>query len=218
MDSDQDKKFQFMLKEYEMFYGKFEMHYSAVEKTIFIYFLILGGTLSASSLSIKNWGNFSIFNLNNLQIIFSVFISAIGLITILKIVEHRLLIIKYVKGLNLNRKWFFDNCGKNDLEAYSIFEASEKSPKYYKPFRHFFWEVLGMTAINSSFLSIATINLGRKLLNLKSKDYRIYNWGWFFILFITMTILVIKYYKWRGQKEENELKNKSYGNPKEFFS
>jgi hypothetical protein len=90
-------KYEFMLKEYEMLYSKFEMHYAAVEKTIGIYFLIIGGILSTNSFLIKDWNNFSIFFISDFQVFCCLFISTIGFITSMKVIEHRLLIIAYVK-------------------------------------------------------------------------------------------------------------------------
>ena len=107
--SDKNNNFNFMLKEYEMHYGKFEMHYNAVEKTISLYFIIIAGIISANGFFLKNINDFFIFELNDFQILCCLFIALIGLITILKVIEHRILIIKYVKNLNLKRKWFIDN-------------------------------------------------------------------------------------------------------------
>lgn len=194
-----------------MLYSKFDMHYSAVEKTFAVYFLIIGGILSANSVIVKNWNAFSIFKLSDFQIFCCLFISTIGFVTTMKIIEHRLLIITYVKNLNLNRKWFFDNYGENELNAYSIFEANEKSPKYYKPFRHFYWEILGIGAINSSFLSLVIINLVVTF-NLQSKHYILLNWVWFAIITITITSVNIFIYRWRGNSEENKLEKKNLGN------
>src|SRR5690606_11457834 len=146
------KLFGFMLKEYEMLYSKFEMHYNSVEKTIGLYFLIIGAIVSANGFFIKNDPLFSIFSLSEFQIACCFFIFIVGTIVSLKIIEHRLLIITYVKNLNQNRKWFNENIANNDIQKYSLFEASYKSPKYYKKYRHFYWEVMGIAIINSSFL------------------------------------------------------------------
>lgn len=78
-----DKMFEFMLKEYEMLYSKFEMHYAAVEKTIGLYFLIIGAIVSANSLFIKSDVSFSIFSLSEFQISCCFFIFIVGTIVLL---------------------------------------------------------------------------------------------------------------------------------------
>lgn len=207
-----EKKFQFMLKEYEMLYSKFEMHYSAVEKTITVYFLIIGGMLSANSVLIKDWDNFSLFSLRDFQIFCCLFISIIGFVTTMKIIEHRLLIITYVKNLNLNRKWFFDSYGENELQAYSIFEATGETPKYYKPFRHFYWEILGIATVNSAFLSVFIINLVA-MFKFQSVYCVLINWAWFALITLIETAIILVIYKKRGDKEEAKLKAKGLGKP-----
>lgn len=156
---DVDKMFEFMLKEYEMLYSKFEMHYNAVEKTIGLYFLIIGAIVSANGIFIRNDETFSIFNLSEFQISCCFFIFIVGAIMALKVIEHRLLIITYVKNLNQNRKWFNVSVANEELQKYSLFEATYKSPKYYKKYRHFYWEVMGVAIINSSFLALFLVNV-----------------------------------------------------------
>lgn len=212
MDIDQivrDKQFAFMLKEYEMLYSKFEMHYSAVEKTVSIYILIIGGILSTNGFLMKVVNNFSVFRLNGFQIFCCFFISIVGTILTLKVMEHRLLIITYVKSLNLNRKWFFDNLDPNRFAEYSLFEASYKSPKYFKRYRHFYWEVLGLSLINSSFLSLFLINIICKI-GVTSKYAELINWSFCVFVCVISTYLIIRYYKYRGEKEENKLDERNF--------
>jgi len=202
-----DKVFQFMLKEYEMLYSKFEMHYGAVEKTITLYFVIIGAIISSNSFYIKDFNSFSIFELSNFQIFCCLFIFIVGSVTILKVIEHRLLIITYVKNLNQNRKWFSEKVSNNELQKYSMFEASYKSPKYYKKYRHFYWEVLGLSIINSSFVSLFLINVF-KLLKIDSKFHNFINWVWYILISILFIILFFVYYKNRAKSEEKNLESK----------
>lgn len=202
--SKKENTFLFMLKEYEMLYSKFEMHYSAVEKTISLYFIIIGAILSANSFFIKDFNNFSIFSLTEFQIFCCIFIFILGSVNLLKVIEHRLLIITYVKNLNQNRKWFIEKFEKEQLQKYSIFETTYKSPKYYKKYRHFYWEVLGIGIINSSFLSLAIINLLR-IFQLQSKYYIIINWLFFILISLISTILFMGYYKFKGNHMEKDL-------------
>jgi hypothetical protein len=180
------------------------MHYSAVEKTIGLYILIIGGILSTNSFMIKQSSTFSIFALNNFQIFCSFFISTVGLITTLKVIEHRILIITYVKSLNLNRKWFFDNITPNEFIKYSLFTASYKSPKYFKRFRHFYWEILGISIINSSFFALFFINIFKNI-GFQSKHAELSNWLFFVIICIIVSALSMGYYKVRGEHEELDL-------------
>ncbi len=204
----EDQAFQFMLKEYEMLYSKFEMHYSAVEKTITLYFVIIGAIISSNSFLIKDFNSFSIFELSNFQIFCCFFVFIVGSVTVFKVIEHRLLIITYVKNLNQNRKWFSDKVGNNELQKYSMFEVSYKSPKYYKKFRHFYWEVLGLSIINSSFISLFLINIF-KLLENKSKYHGFFNCLWYIIISIILVLSFLQYYKKRGECEEEKLESKN---------
>lgn len=196
-----------MLKEYEMLYSKFEMHYKAVEKTIALYYIIIGAIISANSFFIKNIEYFSVFNLSGFQIFCSFFIFIFGSIVSFKVIEHRLLIITYVKNLNQNRKWFNKKIANKKLRKYSLFGASYKSPKYYKRYRHFYWEILGLSITNCSFLALFIINLF-KLLECSSTYYKAINWVWFFLIVIISTYLFMLYYKTRAKTEEKKLSQK----------
>lgn len=196
--------FDFMLKEYEMLYSKFEMHYKAVEKTIGLFFIIIGGVVSANGFFIKNIDAFSIFSLSEFQISCCFFIFILGSIVCLKTIEHRLLIITYVKNLNQNRKWFNEKIANQELQKYSLFAASYKSPKYYKKYRHFYWEVMGVSIINGSFFALFLINIVQ-IFEFKSNCFLILNWFWFFVLVLIVTLLFLKYYRKRAQNCETEL-------------
>lgn len=207
-EPNQDKMFEFMLKEYEMLYSKFEMHYNAVEKTIGLYFLIIGAVVSANSLFIKDDASFSIFSLSEFQISCCFFISIVGTIVLLKVIEHRLLIITYVKNLNQNRKWFNENIANKELQKYSLFETSYKSPKYFKKYRHFYWEVMGIAITNCSFFALLIINLF-KLFNIRSIHSNIINWAFFIIIVYLGTIMFLKLYQKRAKDDEAKLNQKN---------
>ncbi|MFI8377732.1 hypothetical protein [Leeuwenhoekiella sp. NPDC079379] len=203
---DQEKMFQFMLKEYEMLYSKFEMHYKAVEKTIGLFFLIIGGLISANGFLLKDIKQFSLFSLSEFQTFCCFFIFIIGSIVLLKVIEHRLLIITYVKNLNQNRKWFNNN-SKGEIQLYSLFETTYKSPKYYKKFRHFYWEVLGMSILNNIFSALFLINFVQKF-GLKSKFAETLNWLFLLCIIGIGTLGFLIYYKLRAKKEEENLGKK----------
>lgn len=65
MINNNEHAFQFMLKEYEMLYSKFDMHYNAVEKTITLYLVIIGAIISSNSFLIKNINEFNLFQLSD---------------------------------------------------------------------------------------------------------------------------------------------------------
>ena len=199
--------FEFMLKEYEMLYSKFEMHYNSVEKTIGLYFLIVSAVVSANSFFIKKKASFSIFELSEIQGVCCLFIFIIGTITCLKIIEQRLLIITYVKNLNQNRRWFNKNVAGQELQKFSLFEATYRSPKYYKRYRHFYWEIMGVALINSSFLALFLINFFKQFDHYSPYHY-IINCLWFVIISILGVIILFLHYKNRGETEEKSLKDR----------
>lgn len=203
-ENNKDNTFQFMLKEYEMLYSKFEMHYSAVEKTISLYFIIIGAVISANSFFMKDFLDFSIFSLSEFQILCSFLLFVLGSVNLFKIIEHRLLIITYVKNLNQNRKWFAKSFENNELAKYSLFKTSYKSPKFYKKYRHFYWEVLGIAMINSVFFSLPLISLF-KTFNITSKYAQQINLSCFIVLSGLIVLFFMLWYKRRGEKMENDL-------------
>jgi Ca2+/Na+ antiporter len=207
MARDSAKMFEFMLKEYEMLYSKFEMHYNSVEKTIALYFLIVSAMVSANSFFIENKASFSIFNLSEIQYVCCLFIFIIGTITCLKIIEQRLLIITYVKNLNQNRKWFNKNVAENELQKFSLFQTSYTSPKYYKRYRHFYWEIMGVALINSSFIALFLINFFKQF-NISSHHPYIINCIWLIIISVLGVYILFVYYKNRGETEEKSLEGR----------
>ncbi len=183
-----------------MLYSKFEMHYAAVEKTIGLFFLIVAAIVSANGFLISEINSFSIFSLSEFQMACAAFIFATGSIAVLKVIEHRLLIITYVKTLNQNRKWFDQHVMNENLEKYSIFGLSYKTPKYYKKYRHFYWEVLGISLLNSTFIALFLVNSGKNF-NWVSSHYEIINWTLFIGVSAVFSCLPIIYYKKRATKE-----------------
>jgi hypothetical protein len=203
--------FDFMLKEYELLYSKFEMHYGAVEKTIGVYILVIGGILSANGFLTEKLDTFSIFNFSQFQLVCSTFLALLGFFVIMKVIEHRLLIIAYVKSVNLNRKWFVDNARSNPtLYKYMYWEANPEHPKFYKPYRHFFWEVVGLSSINGVFISLSGINLVKMMFVFESEYAEVLNWGYFVILVLVATLLMVLTYKRRGKAEETEMATRAY--------
>jgi len=204
--------FQFMLKEYEKLYSKFEMHYNAVEKSINFYIIIVGAIISLQSLIYKKEDRISLFSLTGIQMLLLLIVTIFGYIIFLKVLEHRILIIAYVKSLNLNRKWFLDNSEDTNLSKYFFFKADVKSPEYYKKFRHFYWEAIGLATMNSIILSLLIINGFIRLLKIEAIHALAYNC--FYVIAITAVLVYIsvRVYKSRGNQETEKLRKRIISN------
>lgn len=198
--------FQFMIKEYEKLYGKLDSHQSAVEKTIQFYYVLIGALVSFNAAFDK--GELNVFKLEGAKFFVFFIIAIVGVITYFKIVEHRLLIIAYVKSINLNRKWFVENSDYETIEEYLFWKADVTNPPFYKPFRHFYWESLGIAIIASLFLAIIIINCLIHLFTLESKHAGLINWLWVIIITFITTYLLMLYYKKKGNYEENKVKER----------
>ena len=197
--------FQFMLKEYEKLYGKFDMHYQAVEKSINFYFALIGAVISLNGLVYNKLGNLNIYGLSGLQILFNLIICVLGTLIFFKVIEHRILIIAYVKSLNLNRKWFLDNSEDQKLSEYFYFKADVNSPRFYKRFRHFYWEATGLATINSIFCSFFLINVLKRVFNWQSSNALLINTLLTLGISLATIILHLLYYKVRGNQEEKKV-------------
>ena len=204
--------FQFMIKEYEKLYSKFEMHYTAVEKSINFYIIIVGAVISLQSLIYKKEDRISLFSLTGIQMLLLLIVSIFGYIIFLKVLEHRILIIAYVKSLNLNRKWFLDNSEDVTLGKYFFFKADVKLPEYYKRFRHFYWEALGIAAMNSIILSLIIINAFIRLFQLKAVHALAFNCFYVVLITVILTYVSLEIYKYRGTQENDKLNKRIISN------
>jgi hypothetical protein len=192
----------FMLKEYEYNNKSFEIHYKAVELTFNLFLVIITSFIGILSLVYKDEVNINIFHLDDLSLMIVFIASLSGLFLYLKMVEHRLLLITYVRSLNLIRKWFSDNSISN-LHEYFIFPAQKNSPKYYRKFRHFYWEALSFSSITSTLFTILTLNILNRFITLKNNNF---NYLFFAFLLFVFLFISILYYKKRGiQKEKNDI-------------
>lgn len=156
--------FIFMLKEYEMLYAAFDRHSKAVEKSITFFWIFIGAMVSLQGLIYKQATELALFNLTSIQLLLLSIIVILGGITAVNIIEHRLLYIAYVKSINLTRKWFVDHSEDENVEKYLFFEASVKSPTYFKERRHFYWETLGVLLIESMLFSLLITNISARYL------------------------------------------------------
>lgn len=191
-----------MLKEYEMIYSKFKMHYDAVERTFRIYLIIIGAVLSLIGFFLEgNSKSFSLFQMKNFELTLLSIVSFTGVFIYFKIVEHRLLIIAYVKSLNLNRKWFEDNIEEN-ISDYLYFKTGTEGAKFFARWRHFYWEAMTLSFLNSVFISIAVINGIIRLTKFQSAEHVLWNSACFAFLTTLFVTLQLTYYRLRGKKEE----------------
>lgn len=192
----EDKNLSIMTLEYEFYSGKAEMHYKAVESTIRLYFVLIGALLTIWAYIYKDdISSFDIYKLNPIIILTTIIILVIGILSFLKVAEHRLLIIAYVKSLNGLRKWFVDNTNTN-IEKYFIFKADPKYPPFYHRNRHFYWELVGLAFLNSLWIVLMLNTIIPKKIG-------------YILLPLACLIsiwLQINYYKRQGLKKEKILK------------
>ncbi|MBI9062566.1 MAG: hypothetical protein JEZ14_11320 [Marinilabiliaceae bacterium] len=154
-----DKMEKLMELEYVFYSDKCEMHYKAVENAIKIYFILIGIILSAFAAVYKDEKNIiEIFQCNYPLIVTEAVLSFLGCITFFRVVEHRLLILSYVRSLNGIRKWYCDTSSMN-VNPYFIYKPNPKLPTYFSNNGHFFWELLGLAFLNSCWLALVIYGL-----------------------------------------------------------
>lgn len=197
-----------MLKEYEKLYSHVDLHYNAVEKTINFYFVLIGAIISLASFTDKSLQMIGIFDLSQTQLLLLFIISIMGTVIYLKVIEHRLLVIAYVKSLNLNRKWFEKHSEDSSLSNFLYFRTGVYTPPFYKKFRHFYWEAVALGLINSLIVSVLLINIIKNTFNFQCNKPLSYNCVFLVLLSIILTYLHLLFYKKRGRKEELALRNR----------
>lgn len=208
--------FQFMLKEYEMQYGHFERHYEAVEKSFRFFLLIVGAISSFVGILYKDQDlrKFELYDLAVLPIVLLALTSIFGLLIFLRIIEHRLLIIEYVKALNLNRRWFADQSpNKSNLIKYMYWKPQIARPHFFSWFNHFFWEAASMAFIVGSFSAISILNIWIRLFGVQSDNANFFNSLVFLALTLLITFLLMLIYKLRAdirQKNMNKLQEQEF--------
>ncbi len=153
-----EKDFELMKLEYQFYSDKADLHYRAVESTIRLYFILVAGFMSLVAYVYKdNFENLQINQLNVLILGITCILFIIGLITYFKVAEHRLLLLNYIRSLNAVRSWFVDNSSLS--QDYFLFSPDKKKPAYFKRFRHFYWELLGIATLNSFWVLILIYNV-----------------------------------------------------------
>ena len=98
---------EFMLKEYEYYNKLFEIHYKAVELTFNLFLIIVSAFIGVLSFVYKDSiSQLNVFELDDLSLAFIFIGATAGLFLYFKMVEHRILIITYVRSLNLIQNGF----------------------------------------------------------------------------------------------------------------
>ncbi len=187
-----EKDFELMKLEYQFYSEKADLHYRAVESTMRLYFVLVAGFMSLIAYVYKD--NFDALQINQLNILIlgiTGVLFIIGLITYLKVAEHRLLLLNYIRSLNAVRSWFIDN--SNLTQDYFLFPPDKNKPPYFSRFRHFYWELMGIATLNCFWALVLTYNFWPSIK--------------IWILFgvcITLIAFQMSYYRLRARKKEKE--------------
>jgi hypothetical protein len=208
LDNAENEVFEFMLQENAKTYEEFDRHFDSIEKTFTLYLAIIAALITVIGYLYKDKNNIHLFALNDFEIFCSAFIVIIGIFSFFKVMEHRLLVISYTKSLNLNRKWFVDRFKNLNLSEYLFWKADVSQPKYYRPYRYFYWELLGLATLNAPFLSFFIINLITKF-NFRSENYLVLNWLSFFVISAAYIVFMMYLYRKKSNSLEAELKNRT---------
>lgn len=187
-----EKDFELMKLEYQFYADKADLHYRAVEATMRLYFILVAGFMSLIAYVYQD--DFAALEINKMNVLMLGIISVlfiIGLTTFFKVAEHRLLLLSYIRSLNGVRSWFIDNCNLD--EKYFLFKPDKSQPLYFRRFRHFYWELMGIALINSIWALVLSYNLFPKL-----------KVHWFVLLSIVMIVLQMLYYRIRAYRKDKE--------------
>jgi len=185
-----EKDFELMKLEYQFYAEKADLHYRAVESTIRLYFVLIAGFMSLIAYVYKDdFDNVKVNELNFLILGITSVLFIIGLISFFKVAEHRLLLLNYIRSLNAIRRWFIDNSDVS--EEYFLFEPNKKMPSYFRRFRHFYWELLGIASLNSFWGLVLFSNLCSSISVL-----------WLPLICIILIILQMSYFRLRAYNKE----------------
>ena len=187
-----EKDFELMKLEYKFYADKADLHYRAVEATIRLYFILVAGFMSLIAYVYKdNFDKLQVNQLNYLVLGMMGVLFIIGLITLFKVAEHRLLLLNYIRSLNAVRCWFIDESGLS--QDYFLFPPDKRKPLYFRRFRHFYWELLGIAILNSFWALVLIYN-----------GWINANYWVLLLAFIFLILLQLGYYRLRAQKKEKE--------------
>lgn len=187
-----EKDFELMKLEYQFYSEKADLHYRAVESTMRLYFVLIAGFMSLIAYVYKD--NFEVLQLNQLNFLIlgiTTVLFIIGLITYFKVAEHRLLLLNYIRSLNAIRSWFIDN--SSIKEEYFLFKPDKRKPLYFRRFRHFYWELLGIASLNSFWALMLVYNLLPAINILILPGVCVF-----------LVILQMSYYRFRAKKKEKQ--------------
>jgi hypothetical protein len=187
-----EKMEKLMELEYTFYSDKCDMHYKAVENAIKIYFIVIGLVISVFTAIYKDQKDlYNLMQSNSTLIIAELILWLVGCITFFRVLEHRLLILSYVRSLNGVRKWFCDTSSIN-ARSYFLYKPDPNLPKYYNKNGHFMWELLGLALINSCWLVLMTLGTLRL------------NFIFLILIYIISTCIQMVLYKHIARIRENQ--------------
>ena len=210
MSDKQEEVFQYMLQEHQVYHGMFDRHYSAVERAVSFYFVLIAGVMSLNGFMIKDGSSFSMFRLTDLQLFSCFFLGCFGVVVIFNVLEHRLLQLKYVKNANMNRKWFHDRFPNEKLGGYTLWPVGGQSPRLYVKFRPFWWEMLGLSIVASFFLGLFIVDVVREL-GYTSPYYRHINGVGLALTTVALAMILMYGYRRRSESLEGEVAERMAG-------
>ncbi len=213
MSDKREEVFLFMLQEHEIYHGMFERHYRATERAISFYFVLIAGIMSLNGFLMTDGKSFSLFNLSDMQLCSCLFLGGFGVVVIFNVLEHRLLMLKYVKNVNMNRQWFHERYSNEELARYTLFLTGGRTPHLYVKYQPFWWEMLGLVIIVSIFLALLAIGLVQEL-GYTSSYYKQVNGVALILLTLGLTLLLMLAYKRRSVNTEKNILDQITGSGK----
>lgn len=186
----------FMLKEYEKLYDLYKIHYDYADKMIKNFLLVIGAFLSIVSFVYKdNYDSIDLYDFNQLVEI-SLYITSIACTSIyLMLLENRIKLIYYVRSVNNIRKWAVSK--NTDIKQFLSLPSDPSTPKYFRWFKGFFWELFAFGLLNSIIVGLSILHLLRSVINIKDVHCHVVYFG----LIISLSALHLIVYRNRGSKD-----------------
>lgn len=193
-----------MLQEHEIYHNTSDSQHRAVERVTTVYFLLVGGVMSLNGFLMKDVASFSIFELTDFQVWSCLFLGVLGRVVISNVLEHRLLLLKYKKNINMNRQWFHERFPNEKLGKYTLWKVGSEYPQLYTKYRPYWWEMLGLSMITSFFLAIALVNFLKEFGG-TSPHHQVLNWLALVSATLSIAGALMLWYKRRSLKVAAEV-------------
>ena len=157
---------EFMLKEYESIASAHFDSQDGLRQQFRFYLLISAVPLTVLGLAFKDRTvadiqHLGIFDLPKLLGAVFLGIGFLGLLMLLSMIHTALDATLYARTVNGIRRYFFDRAAGmgSDLKPYLKMPVESNRPKYFH-IRAFFWQVVLVSVLNASYISIGLRNLG----------------------------------------------------------